>query len=176
MTLFDPFLERNRDVATKAAHVGLTPIPRHSVFVVSCIDSRVDPALLLNFELGDALVLRNAGGRVNDEAIQEIAFIGAATEMMAGDEAPAPFEVAVLHHTGCGTGLYADEGFRSAFADKTGANADVLLASAVIDPVETVKADVELLRNADLLPAHAVVSGHVYNVDTGLVETVVAPN
>lgn len=173
MTLFDPLLSRNIDFAATSAHVGLTPTPRHQVFLVSCIDSRVDPALLLKLEIGDALVLRNAGGRVTDEVIQEIAFIGAVTDMMAGEDTPATFEVAVLHHTGCGTGFFADDGFRNAFASKTGADGDQLLASAVIHPEETVRADVELLRGSDLLPAHVVVSGHVYDVDTGIVETIV---
>lgn len=173
MTMFDPLLDRNPEFAATEAHVGLTPVPRHQVFVMSCIDSRVDPAILLNLDMGDALVLRNAGGRVNDEAIQEIAFIGAVTDMMAGDGTPDSIEVAVLHHTGCGTGFFADDNFRNAFAEETGADAAKLLASAVIDPVETVKADVELLRKSELLPAHAIVSGHVYDVDTGLVETIV---
>ena len=71
------------------------------------MDGRVDPAHILGVELGDALVMRNAGGRVNDEVISEIAFIGALTEQLFGDDAP-PFEVAVLHHTACGTGFLAD--------------------------------------------------------------------
>lgn len=174
MTLFDPFLGRIADFATTGAHVGLSPMPKHPVFVVSCIDARVDPALLFKLEVGDALVLRNAGGRVNDEAIQEIAFIGAVTDMMVGDGTPDPFEVVVLHHTGCGTGFFADDNFRNAFAEKTGVAADDLLASAVLDPVETVKIDVALLRDSELLPSHAVVSGHVYDVETGLIETVVS--
>ncbi|MBN4047436.1 hypothetical protein JYT71_00360 [Acidimicrobiaceae bacterium AH-315-P05] len=173
MAIFDPLLDRNPAVAATEVHVGLTPIPRHQVFVVSCIDSRVDPALLLNLELGDALVYRNAGGRVNDEAIHEIAFIGAVTDMMSGEGDPSPFEVVVLHHTSCGTGFYADDDFRIAFAERTGADSDELLATAVLDPNVTVKTDVESLRNSPLLPTHAVVSGHVYDVETGLIETVV---
>ncbi len=175
MAIFDPLLSRNADFAATEAHVGLTPMPRHQVFVLSCIDARVDPAAFLNLDMGDALVLRNSGGRVNDDVIKEIAFIGAITDVMAGDGTPTTFEVAVVHHTGCGTGFLADDDFRNAFAAKTGADPDELLASAVLDPVATVKSDVERLRNSPLKPAHAVVSGHVYNVDTGLVETVVSP-
>ncbi len=172
MANFDPLLDRNATFAATEAHVGLSPMPRHQVFVMSCIDARVDPAILLKLDVGDALVLRNAGGRVNDEAIQEIAFIGAASALMAGDNEPDTFEVAILHHTACGTGFYADEDFRNAFADKTGADPDELLASAVLDPTATVKSDVELLQNSPLLPGHAIVSGHVYDMDTGLIKTI----
>jgi carbonic anhydrase len=173
MTNFDPLLDRNPTFAATEAHVGLSPMPRHQVFVMSCIDARVDPAVLLNLDVGDALVLRNAGGRVTDEAIQEIAFIGAASALMAGDAGPATFEVAILHHNACGTGFYADEDFRNAFAEKTGADPGELLAMAVLDPTATVKADVQLLRSSPQLPSHAVVSGHVYDVDTGLIKTII---
>lgn len=174
MTFIDPLLLRNQEFAKTGAHVGLSPVPRQQVFLISCIDGRVDPAALLQLDLGDVLSLRNAGGRVNAEVVQEIAFIGSVTEMMAGDGTPDTFEVAVMHHTGCGTGFLADDNFRQSFAEKTGADPDELLASAVVDPVATVKADVELLRSHRLLPAHALVSGHVYDTDTGLIETIIA--
>ena len=146
-------------------------MPKHLVFVVSCIDGRVDPAHLLGLEPGDALVLRNAGGRVNDEVINEITFIAALTETMLGDGAP-PFEVAVIHHTACGTGFLADEAFRSAFAERIGADEQVLAGQAVTDPIESVVADVEKLRSSPLIPNRVVTSGHVYDVETGLVTTI----
>jgi carbonic anhydrase len=172
MTNFDPLLERNRAFAATGVHEGLTPIPRHQVFVVTCIDGRVDPARILGLELGDALVMRNAGGRVTDEVIEEVAFVGHVTESMFGDEAP-PFEVAVVHHTGCGTGFLADDEFRRRFAGRIGADEAVLADRAVTDPTATVQADMERLRRSPLLPGHASVSGHVYDVDTGLIHTVV---
>lgn len=172
MTNLDPLLERNRTFAETGVHEGLSPIPRLGVFVVTCIDGRVDPAQVLGLEIGDALVLRNAGGRVTDKVIEEIAFVGHVTETMFGDEAPA-FEVAVVHHTGCGTGFLADEDFRRSFAARIGADEGDLAAQAVTDPTATVQADVERLRRSPLLPGKASVSGHVYDLDTGLVHTVV---
>lgn len=174
MTNLAPLLQRNREFAATGAHVGLTPIPRLALFVITCIDGRVDPARILGVELGDALVMRNAGGRVTHEAIEEIAFIGHLSETMFGDEAP-PFEVAVVHHTGCGTGFLADDDFRRSFAARLGADEAALAAQAVTDPTATVQADVERLRRSPLLPGHATLSGHVYDVDSGLIRTVV-PN
>jgi carbonic anhydrase len=171
MTNADLLLERNRAFAATGAHEGLTPIPRLGMFVVTCIDSRVDPARILGLELGDALIMRNAGGRVTDEVMQEIAFIGHVAENLFGDEAP-PFEVAVIHHTGCGTGFLANDDFRRSFAERIGAHDAALAAQAVTDPAATVRADVERLRQSPLLPSHASVSGHVYDVETGLVSTV----
>jgi carbonic anhydrase len=170
MAHIDPLLERNRGFAATGVHEGLTPIPRHQLFVISCIDGRVDPTRILGLELGDALVLRNAGGRVTDEVIDEIAFIGHLTERMFGAEAPS-FEVAVIHHTACGTGFLADDDFRRAYARRIGADDAALAAQAVTDPAVSVRADVERLRRSPLLPERASVSGHVYDVDTGLIRT-----
>ena len=173
MTNLDPLLERNRAFAATGVHAGLTPVPRLGLFVVTCIDCRVEPARVLGLELGDALVLRNAGGRVTREVIEEIAFIGHLTESLFGDDAPR-FEVAVIHHTGCGTGFLADDGFRRDFARRIATDEAALAARAVTDPTATVRADVEQLRRSPQLPRHARVSGHVYDVDTGLMRTVVA--
>jgi carbonic anhydrase len=171
MTNLTPFLHRNQAYADGGAYNGLTPMPKQQVFVITCMDGRVDPAHFLGVGPGEALVYRNAGGRVTEEAVREVAFIGAVTEMMLGDEAPT-FEVAVIHHTDCGTAFLADDNFNRAFSETTGIAGNELEAEAVVDPYRTVAADVARLRSSALLPAHAVVSGHVYDVHTGLVETV----
>ena len=113
-TPLQPLLTRNADFAASGTHEGLTPMPRHQAMIITCMDGRIDPAHLLQLELGDALVMRNGGGRVNDDVIHEVAFIGAVTDLMLGDAAP-PYEVAIVHHTGCGTGLLADPGCRRAW-------------------------------------------------------------
>ena len=172
MSSLNPLLERNSAFVSTGAHEGLTPIPTHQLVIVTCMDGRVDPAHILGVKLGDALVIRNAGGRVTQDVLNEVAFVGAATEMMFGAEAP-PFEVAVLHHTSCGSGLLADPTFRSSFVERTGADDAALAASAVTDPFESVADDVALLADSPIVPAAASVSGHIYDVDTGIVTTVV---
>jgi carbonic anhydrase len=116
--------------------------------------------------------MRNAGGRVTAEVIDEIAFIATLTETMFGDEAPA-FEVAVIHHTGCGTGFLADATFRRTYADRIGADEADLASHAVTDPTTSVRTDVDRLLATPGLPARVSVTGHVYDIDTGLVSTVV---
>jgi carbonic anhydrase len=175
MSNITPLLERNKEFARTGTHVGLTPVPKYKVFVVTCMDGRVDPAHILGVEPGGALVMRNAGGRVTDEVIREVAFIAILTETLFGEAAP-PFEVAVIHHTACGTGYLADPEFRHTFAGRIHADEDSLADEAVTDPRVTVQVDVDKLTSSSLLPAHWSVSGHVYDVDTGLVSTVVPSN
>ena len=81
------------------------------------------------------------------------------------------FEVAVVHHTQCGTGLLADPGFRRQAAAATGRPEAALEASAVTDPHLTVGADVQRLLASPSLPPRISVSGHVYDIATGRVTT-----
>jgi len=171
MSNLSPLLDRNLEFARTGAHIGLSPIPNHQVVVVTCMDGRVDPAHILGAGLGDALILRNAGGRVNDDVLREIAFVATLTETMFGDVAP-PFEVAVIHHTSCGSGFLADPDFRHIFAARIDADEQALAEQAVTDPSATVRIDVEKLSTSPLLPDGVSVSGHVYNVETGLVTTI----
>jgi carbonic anhydrase len=164
-------LGRNRDFAARGAHVGAIVFPKLRLFVITCIDPRTDPAHFLGLDLSDALVLRNAGGRVTPEVIEDIAFIVQLAEGAIGD-GPL-FEVAVVHHTQCGTGALADDDFRRRYAERIGADEAELRERAVLDPTATVRHDVELLRAAPQVPDRVRVSGHVYDVASGLVESVV---
>lgn len=165
-----PLLERNRAFAVTGAHAGLAIMPRQQLLLVTCLDHRVDPAAFLGIELGDAMVIRNKGGRVTEAVINDIAFISYIAAMMIPD-GPL-FEVAVVHHTGCGTGFLADAGFRSGFAARTGLDQADLAAEAVTDAVATVRADVERLLSSPTVPPQISVSGHVYDLETGLVTTI----
>lgn len=173
MTRLDPLLERNRAFAATGDYAGLSIMPSQPVFVLTCLDPRVDPAAFLGLGLGDAPVVRNAGGRVTEAVIEDVAFIGYLAEMMLGD-GPL-FEVAVIHHTGCGTGFLADEGFRSGYAARTGLDESVLADRAVVDPEQSVAADVKRLLDSPRVPDRITAAGYVYDLDTGLVRMVIAP-
>jgi carbonic anhydrase len=164
-------LERNRAFAAARGHQGAVVFPRLSLFVITCLDPRVDPAHFLGLGLSDAMVLRNVGGRVTPEVINDVAFIGQLAENLLL-EGPL-FEVAVIHHTQCGTGALADDTFRRRYAQRIGADEAALREHAVVHPAATVTRDVELLRSATAIPARVTVSGHVYDVVTGLVDTVI---
>jgi carbonic anhydrase len=69
--------------------------PNLRLLVITCLDPRVDPADFLRLGLGDAIVVRNVGGRVTPEVINDVAFIGQLGENLLSD-GPL-FEVAVIH-------------------------------------------------------------------------------
>jgi carbonic anhydrase len=164
-------LARNEDFARDYTPLPLAP-PTAQLIVISCLDHRVDPATVLGLRLGDAPVIRNAGGRVTPAVIDDLAYLAFLARRVFGLTGPL-FEVAVIHHTQCGTGFLADDGFRREAAAATGLSEETLAASEVADPYATVRTDVERLLRSPLLPAEVGVSGHVYDVDSGRVSTVV---
>jgi carbonic anhydrase len=168
-----PLLEHNEQFAHTYTPVPLA-LPAARVIVITCLDHRVDPAITLGLRLGDAPVLRNAGGRVTQPVIEEIAYLAFLGQRVSGGQLSDDdrVEVAVIHHTQCGTGFLADPGFRREASEVTGVDEAALKASAVDDPYATVSADVERLLASPLLPPRMGVSGHVYDVETGRVATV----
>ena len=174
MTKMTPLLERNEQFAHTYSPQGLG-VPAAEVVIVTCLDHRVDPAIVLGLQLGDAPVIRNAGGRVTEAVIDDIAYLAFLTEQLSGGPAALDtlFEVAIIHHTQCGTGFLADLSFRHQAAEATGRSEVALEAAAVADPYATVKADVERLLASPLLSPKVSVSGHVYDIATGRVTTAI---
>lgn len=170
-TGIDAALARNRAFAAAGGHEGAIVFPNLRLFVITCLDPRVDPAHVLGLGLSDAIVVRNVGGRVTPEVVNDVAFITQIGES-AFPDGPL-FEVAVIHHTQCGAGALADDDFRRRLAERTGADESELRERAVLDPAATVAADVERLRSAPSISPRVRVSGHVYDVTTGLIESVV---
>jgi carbonic anhydrase len=172
MTKMTPLLEHNEQFARTYTPVALG-IPARQVLIVTCLDHRVDPAIVLGLKLGDAPVIRNAGGRVTQAVIDDIAYLAfLAGQLFSSQGAPGTlFEAAIIHHTQCGTGFLADPAFRHQAAAATGLPEPALEACAVADPHITVRADVERLLASPLLPPKVSVSGHVYDVATGRLTT-----
>jgi carbonic anhydrase len=164
-------LARNRAFATPGGHEGAVVVPNLRLFVVTCLDPRVDPAHFLGLQLSDAIVVRTVGGPVTPEVIGDVAFISQIFENLLPD-GPL-FEVAVIHHTQCGAGALADDTFRRRYAKRIGAEQSTLREQAILDPAATVTRDVERLCSADAISPRVAVSGHVHDVLTGLVQTIV---
>ena len=176
MTRITPLLERNEQFA-RAYTAPALGLPAAQMVVVSCLDHRVDPAIVLGLRLGDAPVIRNAedasprlSSRTSPSWRSSPGSWPTGSWPTAGRTGPL-FEVAVIHHTQCGTGFLADPGFRDQAAEATGVSTEALEASAVTDPHLTVKADVGRLLASPLVPPKVSVSGHVYDIATGRVTT-----
>jgi carbonic anhydrase len=178
MSQMPALLQRNDQFARTAQPLPLG-LPRRRVVLLTCLDHRIDPAAVFGLEPGDAPVIRNAGGRVTPAVIHDIAFLAFLADRLRGgvegtaDGLDGLFEVAVVHHTQCGTGFLADPGFLTQAAEATGIPDADLAATAVADPTVTVRADVERLLASPQLPPGVSISGHVHDLTTGRVSTVI---
>jgi carbonic anhydrase len=165
MSIFTPELvQRNATFAAGGGFRGL-PFPTNPALrVIGCVDSRVDPSDVLGLRLGEAVVMRNIGGRVTPEALRSWALLG----RLGSGQSPSGGQLAILHHTDCGIRRLAS--YPEQLAAFFGIPVPDLASKAVDDPYASVRIDVDIARQR--LPALRV-SGLVYDVDTGLVEVVV---
>ena len=180
MTTFDLLMKRNKDFAAQqAAADSLMPslpsaLPHVKALIIGCADMRVDPAHVLGLKHGEAVVIRNIGGRITPRTLEQLGLLGRIAQVAeAIPGGGGEFHLIVLHHTDCGITYLA--GDPDMLADYFEISKEELVAKAVTEPRTAVAADVAMLRAAPALPAEWLVSGLVYNVATGLIDIVVPP-
>jgi len=164
-------IDRNLEFANSFNQGDLTLLPRLSMLVLTCLDARVDPAHLFGLALGDAVVMRNIGGRVTDDVIEQIAILRGLAVVAGG----VAFEVAVVHHTDCGASRFANPEVRQKLGEAAGTGEVAIKRLAITDPQISVAEDLDRLRAAPILPDDLVVAGYVYDVTDGHVREAVAP-
>ena len=178
---FTTLLERNAEFAATDAKENVPKIPFipfKQTYVITCMDPRVEPGAILGVQLGDAIVARNGGGRVTPAVIKDLAWILYLHENLTPDA--EWFEIAVIHHTDCGSGLFAKDELRHGYSARGGWDEQTALEMAVLDPAKTVAEDIQKLRDApELQPTlsdHVRISGYAYDLHTGKLTTVVEPS
>ena len=167
----DVLLERNAAFAQNFTS-DATMMPTLGLMVITCADPRVDPAHILGLQRGEALVIRNIGGRITPAAMQTIAMLGAIAQNEGVDPGAAGMEIIVLQHTDCGITRLHDH--PDVLADSFGIDASEVDAKAIDDPRAAIPIDLAALRT--FLPAGITVTGLLYDVDTGRVERVAEPS
>jgi carbonic anhydrase len=171
LTRIAPLLARNAAYAATSTPARLAP-PSLQTVIVSCLDHRLPPELVLRLEVGEAAVIRNAGGRVTPTVVEDIAYLAFLSEQLFREAvAETLFEVAVIHHHQCGTGFLADPDFRTGASASTGMTEERLLESLVDDPEHTVRDDVARLVSSPLISPRIPVSGHVFDIASGRLTT-----
>lgn len=171
-TTLNTLIARHDDFAAHRFPGNLHLRPTMSTMIVTCADSRVDPAHILGLGLGEAVVLRNIGGRITPTTLQSMALLGAIAQA-DGWSPGAGWNLVVLQHTDCGMKRLA--GFPDLLAEYFGIAKDDVAAKAAADPYAAVAVDVASLKATPSLPGGFIVSGLVYDVATGRLDQVVAP-
>ena len=156
MTQIADLLSANRGYAAARANVA-DPRPSRRLAVVTCMDARIDVFAVLGLHLGEAHVIRNAGGRVTDDVLRSLAL---SSGVLGVDT------VVVMQHTGCGLAGVSDAELRAL----TGADLGFF---PIDDHAEALREDVELLARTPYLSRVRLIAGLVYDVQSGELDDVI---
>ena len=158
MSYFENFLKANQAYVELHGDLHLSIKPKTKVAIVTCMDSRLHVAPALGLALGDAHILRNAGGRVTEDMIRSLVI----SQQQMGTR-----EIVVLHHTDCGAQTFNNEDFQEHLKCELGVDVSGQDFLPFQDIDESIREDMKLLRECPLIPDDVIISGAVYDVDTG---------
>jgi carbonic anhydrase len=148
-------------------HDGDKPMPpARKVAIVTCMDARIHPEKALGLEIGDAHMIRNAGGRASDDALRSL---------VISSHLQGTTEFAVIHHTDCGMLTFTNDHLQAKLHDETGADASHIDFLPFPDLEQSVRDDVSAILASPFIDDSIPVSGYIYDVHTGAVTQVVAP-
>ncbi|WP_344424436.1 carbonic anhydrase [Pseudonocardia ailaonensis] len=135
---------------------GLAVPPSLHVAIVTCMDSRIDVFALFGMKLGEAHVLRNAGGVVTEDVIRSLSI--SQRKLQTRD-------VLLVQHSGCGLATFTDDDYAEALADETGMRPS-WRTHAFRDPVVSVRRGVRQLRHDPFLHPDTRVRGFVLDIES----------
>jgi carbonic anhydrase len=157
MTATDELLQ-NAEKHAEGFDKGNLPMPpAKKVAIVACMDARVNPYPIFGLELGDAHVIRNAGGVVTDDEIRSLAI----SQRLLGTE-----EIVLMHHTDCGMLTFNDEEFRRQIQDDTGLK-PAWSPEAFDDLEADVRQSIKRIESSPFIPHKDSIRGFIYEVETG---------
>ncbi len=157
MSVTDDLLRNNEEYARGFDKGDLPLPPATGVAVVACMDARLDVHGMLGLELGDAHVIRNAGGVITDDEIRSLAI----SQRLLGTR-----EIVLIHHTDCGMLTFSDDEVADQIEADTGVRPPFVLESFG-DLEGNVRESIERIKTNPFIPHKDAVRGFVYEVETG---------
>lgn len=161
MSIADELVENNATYA--ASYIPDRPLPpRRKLAVVACMDSRLDTFAMLGLDIGDAHVMRNAGGVITDDMIRSLVI----SQRKLGTR-----EIILIHHTDCGALTFTDDELRNELLDETGLK-PTWSPESFRDLDADLRQSMERLRRNPFLVDTSQVRGFVFDVRSGLLREV----
>lgn len=162
MSVTDQYLANNREYA-KSFQGPLPLPPAKQVAIVACMDARIDVHGALGIKVGEAHVIRNAGGVVTEDEIRSLSI----SQRLLGTK-----EIILIHHTDCGMLTFSDEDFKRQIKQEVGIKPS-WSAEAFSDLDGDVRESIARIKNSPFIPHTDQVRGFVFDVATGLLNEVV---
>ena len=162
MSAIDEFLKNNEAFAEGFDKGDLPLPPARKLAIVACMDARLNPYPILGLSIGDAHVIRNAGGVITEDEIRSLAI----SQHLLGTE-----EIMLIHHTDCGMLTFRDTEFEELLKQEAGRRPEWRPLSFP-DLEEDVRDSIKGIKESPFIPKTDEVRGFIYDVKTGRLEDV----
>ncbi len=157
MSVVNKLLEENASYSESFDKEDLPMPPARRVAVVACMDARLDVYRMLGLELGEAHVIRNAGGVITDDAIRSLVI----SQRLLGTQ-----EILLIHHTDCGMLTFTDDEVKAQIFQELGLRPPFAL-EAFEDPEEDIRQSITRIKASPFILHKDAVRGFVFDVKTG---------
>ena len=157
MSTMDELLRNNERYANSFDKGDLPMPPAKQIAIVTCMDARLSPYVMLGLSEGDAHVIRNAGGVITDDEIRSLMI----SQRLLGTR-----EVMLIHHTDCGMLTFSDEELREQIQQEVGIKPHFPLETFA-DLEEDVRQSIKRIEASPFIPYKDSVRGFIYEVETG---------
>jgi carbonic anhydrase len=164
MSVTDDLLKNNERYAADFDKGTVPPAPARGVAVIACMDARLHVSAMLGLDIGEAHIIRNAGGVVTDDAIRSLLI----SQRLLGTR-----EVILIHHTDCGMLTFADDAVKAQIKEDTGIRPPFSL-EAFPDAADDIRQSIARIKASPFIPHRDSVRGFVYDVTTGRLEEIEA--
>jgi carbonic anhydrase len=157
MSVADELIRNNQRYADSFRNGDLPMSPARRVAIVACMDARLDIYRLLGLEVGEAHVIRNAGGVVTDDVIRSLLL----SQRLLGTR-----EIVLIHHTDCGMLTFRDDDVKQQVYDEAGLRPPFAL-EAFDDAFRDVRQSIARIEASPFVASEGGVWGFVFDVKTG---------
>ncbi len=157
MSVTDELLRNNEEYASTFDKGDLPMPPGKQIAVVTCMDARLSPYVMLGLHEGDAHVIRNAGGVITDDEIRSLVI----SQRLLGTH-----EIMLIQHTDCGMLTFSDDEFKQQIHEEVGMKPHFSMES-FSDLDENVRQSIARIKSSPFIPNKESVRGFVYEIETG---------
>jgi carbonic anhydrase len=164
LSVTDELIEANRNFASHFDFAGLAVQPRRKLAILACMDSRILFEMCMGVRLGDAHMIRNAGGIATEDAIRSLIV----SHHLLGTE-----EFVIINHTDCGLLSKNEDELQAEMGRKMPGSPEKVLHFHAFDNLEeNVREQVRKVKSHPWIPKHIPVRGFIYDVKTGRLQEV----
>ncbi len=157
MSVTDELLRNNEEYASTFDKGDLPMPPGKQIAVVTCMDARLSPYVMLGLHEGEAHIIRNAGGVITDDEIRSLVI----SQRLLGTR-----EIMLIQHTDCGMLTFSDDELKQQIHEEVGMKPHFAMES-FSDLHENLRQSIARIKSSPFIPNKESVRGFVYEVETG---------